>query len=186
MGLLKDNNAAHGTVRAALQNALIQLESIDEEKAVNLADWIFKKCRNVKRIGQKRFNKLPSYLKRGDIIRVEFGINIGDELSDYGTDGHFAMIWAQQGLCFLVLPFTKKTQGSNPHAVNIGKINGLPVSADTYVKLDYMRWVYSTRILWINEEKDGKIIIQDNTNPNRLAEVIQLIKDKMAEVFINN
>ena len=47
-------------------------------------------------------------MKQGDIVIVDFGINIIQNLDD-DTNGHFALIWGQQGHNFIVIPLTKKT-----------------------------------------------------------------------------
>lgn len=45
-------------------------------------------------------------MERGDIIWVNFGINVGDEFSDIGTDGHFAIYWSQNGFQIIVIPIS--------------------------------------------------------------------------------
>ena len=160
-----------------------QLVDIKESDALNLVNWLVQKCRHIKRIQKGKFKRLPNNLIRGDIVNVEFGINIGNELSDSNTNGHYAIIWAQQGFTFLVIPLTKKQQVNNLFSENIGEIEGLPVKIDSYVKVDYMKWISSTRIRWINEQSDGKIVIKDE---KRLANILTKIKGIMSNTLLND
>lgn len=154
-----------------------ELYNVDSDKAVFLTDWLLEKTKYYrKHLLRERFNKLPNKMKRGDIVWVQFGINIGDELSDDGTDGHFALIWGQQGFMFIVIPLSKQPR-TDDYTVNLGIINGLPENGNTYAKLDNIRSISIRRIRRIREQPDGKVTI---TDPGKL----QMIKDAMTNIFL--
>lgn len=179
MTLLKDNQNKINSIKGKLASIVSELHEIESEKAVLLTDWLLEKAKYFKKhIKKERFNKLPNKMQRGDIVWVQFGMNIGDELSDDGTDGHFALIWGQQGFMFIVIPLSKQPRVDN-YTVDLGKVEGLPENGSTYAKLDNIRSISIRRIRRIREQPDGKVTISDPA-------IIQKIKDAMTKVLINN
>ena len=120
-------------------------------------------------------------MQRGDIVWVEFGMNIGDELSDQYKDGHYAMIWAQQGFVFTVFPLASlEDKKFNDCAVYIGKVQHLPGDEDSYLKVDMIRSVSIRRIRKLNNVRAGKVSITDE---NILKRVNDKILDKLVIDF---
>jgi len=180
---LKEDSDLVIKVKTTVFNIVEELKNVEANKAIEVSSWFLIKSNYIKRLSNGSYNKIPKSIKRGDIVRVEFGINIGEELSDENRDGHFAIIWGQQGFTFLVIPLTTTIQIKNPYAINLGKIDGLPQNTDSYAKLDYMRWIDKNRIKFMFQHDSGKIEISD-TEQN--ANIINLIKSKMKEMYIDN
>ena len=182
MKVREDTNAIKN-IKSLIFNIVNELENVEINKATEFANWILSKSQYINKLSNGKFIKIPKNIKRGDIVRIEFGINIGEELSDENRDGHFAIIWVQQGFTFMAIPLTTAVQTNNPYAVNLGKINGLPQSTDSYAKIDYLRWIDKNRIKFMHQHKNGKIVIEDE---EKLDEALNKIKNKMKEMFIDS
>ena len=175
--LLQDDVSKHPIIKSILNSIFSTLSSVDSEEALRLCEWLSKESEYKRHHYNKtNFPKMPAGLKRGDIIWVEFGINIGDELSDDGKNGHYAVIWNQQGYIFNVIPLSSSQKNANSCAVNIGVIQGLPLNCDSYAKIDMMRGIHIRRIRSIKSNPKGKIEIGINE--------INAIKLKLVEKFI--
>jgi hypothetical protein len=175
MGLLKDNSMIKGQVQGTLSSIITNLNDTDSKLALELSKWLLKKSDYVKRhYNREKFPALPKEMKRGDIVWVEFGINIGDEFSDQYKDGHYAMIWSQQGYVFTVFPLTSGEKYFNDSAVNIGNIPEFSSDGDTYLKVDMIRSIHIRRIRKLKQNEFGKITI-DNEN------ILKRINDKIIE-----
>jgi hypothetical protein len=100
----------------------------------------------------------PVNISKGDIVRVRFGINVADEFSDLRSDftmnaGHYAIVLAQKGFMFLVLPMTSHSQPSqNPDLVMTVDTTNIPGEDVGHV-------VFSQRISRIPGFSDGKYSI---------------------------
>lgn len=177
--LLKEDTTTRNSIKGKLSSIISQLDDVDSSLALHTVDWLCQKANYTKlHYNHARFLKLPNNMQRGDIVRVEFGVNVGDEFSEHTEDGHFAMIWGQKGFLFIVIPLTKEPQpSSNEYAVDLGIISGLPGSINTYAKLEAIRSVSIRRIRRINEQPNGKISITDDA-------IINKIKDKIRELFL--
>jgi len=173
MGLLKNDNSNRNTIKGKLGSILSILDNIASDKAIQLIDWFISQSEYAdKYYNNKRFHKLPDDIKRGDIVLVEFGINIHPELSDDGTNFHFGLVWGQQGQNFIILPITKRQQPeSNKYAVNLGIIEGMPVRTDAYLKIDAIRSVSVRRIHRIREQEKGKIVLSDEKLLKKVSDV---------------
>jgi hypothetical protein len=181
MGLLKDNSLVRGQVKGILSSIITNLDNIDSKLALELSKWLLKKSDYMKRhCNKEKFPALPKDMKRGDIVWVEFGINIGDEFSDQYKDGHYAMIWSQQGFVFTVFPLTSDDKYFNDCAVNIGNIPDLPHEGDTYLKVDMIRSIHIRRIRKLKQIEIGKISIDDESILNRINDKI------IGKLTINN
>ena len=79
------------TIFISIEN---NLSSLDEELALEYLSWLDKKTLYLKKTYLKEgYKAQPDNLKRGDIVWCEFGMNVGAELSDYKTKGHYALVW---------------------------------------------------------------------------------------------
>ena len=177
MVILKDDSDALSTIKGKLASIISELNEVDSAKAVELCDWYLEKAKHFKKHEKKeRFQKLPNDMKRGDIVWVHMGINIGDEFSDHSTNGHYGLIWGQQGFMFQVIPLSK--QGgikSNTFIVDLGKIPGLPDN-NTFAKLDNIRAVSIRRIKRIPGQPNGKIDLNlfDPTLITKINDTVKL------------
>lgn len=91
---LKDDSISQGKIRGMLSSIVSNLYEVESDFAIEFCKWLMKKSNYAKRHAlRERFPSLPKDMQRGDVVWVEFGINIGDELSDQYKDGHYAMIW---------------------------------------------------------------------------------------------
>ncbi|MCC5910475.1 MAG: type II toxin-antitoxin system PemK/MazF family toxin [Clostridiaceae bacterium] len=175
MKTLRNDPTLQGVAKGKLNSIYSELLDIDSKKAIKVINWFLDKS---KYFNKTKYPFLPQNMSRGDIVRAYFGVNIPPEFSDEDTDGHFVLIWMQQGHNFIVIPLTKQAQPkSNVLGVNLGKIDGMPEVVDTYAKVDAMRSVSIRRIRRINEKSDGKITIKDE-------KVLKKIKDVFQEYFI--
>lgn len=176
---LKDDENTKNRIKGILSSIVSNLLELDSNYALEFSKWLLKKSDYAKRhILQERFPSLPQNMKRGDIVWVEFGMNIGDELSDQYKDGHYAMIWAQQGFVFTVFPLaSSEDKVFNDCAVNIGKVNHLPEKGDSYLKVDMIRSVSIRRIRKLNNVRGGKVSIEDE-------EILKRINNKIIDKLI--
>lgn len=176
---LKDDASSQGRIRGMLSSIVSNLYEVESDFAVEFCKWLLKKSNYAKRHElHERFPALPHNMRRGDIVWVEFGMNIGDELSDQYKDGHYAMIWAQQGYVFTVFPLSSSDDKTfNDCAVNIGKIPHLPSEEDSYLKVDMIRSVSIRRIRKLNNVRAGKVSVTDK-------EILKRINDKIIEKLV--
>ena len=78
-----------------LKNIKRNLLNIEPNLAMQYLLWLDKKTMYFKdSVLKNGYGLQPDDLKRGDIVWVDFGINVGTELSDYATKGHYAIVWA--------------------------------------------------------------------------------------------
>lgn len=176
---LKEDENTKSRIKGMLSSVVSNLSELDSSYALEFSKWLLKKSDYARRhILRERFPALPQNMKRGDIVWVEFGMNIGDELSDQYKDGHYAMIWAQQGFVFTVFPLASSEDKSfNDCAVNIGKVNHLPGDGDSYLKVDMIRTVSIRRIRKLNNVRGGKVSIEDK-------EILKRINNKIIDKLV--
>jgi len=177
MPLLKDDRIRREKVRTILSRIISNLDYIDSEKAEYMASWLEEKSIYYKKHYLKNGIDAPKDISTGDIIRVRFGYNIGDELSEEGQDCHFAIVWARKGFTLIVIPLTKEPKDKD-FAINLGIIEGLPEKSDSWAKMDAVCSISIRRVKPIGQVPTGKISIIDNTT------MIKQINDKVMEVFI--
>ena len=138
-----------------LDNALAKLKeaisALPVKQQTIITKWLFQWCNFLS--NEKTFKQelLPSY-KRGDIVYVEFGWNVGSE--DGGV--HYAVVIEnnnpKRSGTVLVVPFTSLGAGKKPadvarHDVYLGK-GVIPwTSHETVAKLLQMRAISKMRIL---------------------------------------
>lgn len=107
MAYLKNDEESKNSAKGKLSSILSELGEIESSEALELIDWFLEKAKYFrKHRNREKFQKLPDKMERGDIIWVNFGINVGDEFSDIGTNGHFAIYWSQNGFQIIVIPIS--------------------------------------------------------------------------------
>jgi mRNA-degrading endonuclease toxin of MazEF toxin-antitoxin module len=127
----------------------------------------------IKEVQKKDF---PFGLKFGDIIHVEFGIGIGDEL----RDGHYAVILSRKGEMFLIAPLTSETLYFGDNTLYFEGL-GLPSTkgpnCKSYVSFSQIRYIHSRRIKKIHKihkSLNGRIHLDEDkalqilTNYNKI------------------
>ena len=182
MSKLKDNHQSIIKAKSKLMSIISELGEVEEDSAIEFITWCLEKSKYHKKHKLKeKLSALPYQMQRGDIVKVNFGINIGDEFSDSGTGSHFAVYWEQNGFQIIVIPISaeERQPQKNKFAQNIGQIEGLPKGNDSYAKIDMIRSVSIRRISRIYGQADGKISLS-KIKP----EAIQQISDKIKEKFV--
>lgn len=173
--LLKDDIQKRNEAKTIISRIISSLDYIESEKAVRMSEWLSKKAKYYK---QQGFGNSPRDIKKGDIVRVELGYNIGDELSDDEQKCHFVLVWARKGFLFVGIPLTSTPQTNNEFGVNLGKIDKLPEDTDTWAKLEAMRSLSIKRVLWMEQCEEGKITFDTDSI------LMKKVKDKMLETFL--
>ena len=105
----KDYNESRKKIVSSFYSIEKKLANIDYVVAEEYLDWIDRKTTFFRQSFEKSgYGPQPDDLKRGDIIWVEFGINIGTELSDIFTKGHYALAWQVDLGNVVVIPLTSR------------------------------------------------------------------------------
>jgi len=149
-----------------LKNIKKNLSTIDPALAMEYLIWLDKQTIYFKdSILRHGYGLQPDDLKRGDIVWVEFGINIGTELSDIFTKGHYAIVWEVDLGNAVVIPLTSRNSYNSPLSLNLGVIRGLNDEhpTESYLKLDAIRSVSKRRIARLANTKKGKIELDKET-----------------------
>ena len=127
-----------------------KLNNIDYEVAEEYIEWIDRKTTYLKQsLDRSGYGPQPDDLKRGDIVWVEFGINVGTELSDHQTKGHYAIVWAVDLGNVIVIPLSSRPAPGSCLTFDVGVIEGLVqegVNYRSFLKLDAIRSVSKRRI----------------------------------------
>ena len=164
-----------------LKNIKKNLINIDPNLAMQYLMWLDKKTMyfrdSVLKVG---YGLQPDNLKRGDIIWVEFGVNIGSELSDVFTKGHYALVWQVDLGNVVVIPLTSRNSYNSPLCLNLGIIKGLndEHKMESYLKLDAIRSISKRRIGRIPNTINGKIELDNNK--------LRLVKRHIYTYFIED
>ena len=176
MTSLRQDSNKLARAKGVLASIISEIDSLSSDKALQFCEWLLVKAKFFRQHNNKvPFGKLPINMKRGDIVWVRFGINVGDEFGDDGTKGHYALVWARQGFMFVVIPLSSQPR-KDDFTVELGKIDELPDNV-SFAKLDNIKSISIRRIGWINGLKDGKITINDP--------LINKIKVAIKKVFLN-
>jgi len=173
--LLKDHIEKRNAVKTNLSKIISYLDHIDSSKAVHMSEWLSKKASYYK---QQGLGNSPRDIKKGDIVMVELGYNVGDELSDDEQNCHFVLVWARKGFLFVGIPLTSTSQEGNEFGINLGKIDKLPMDTDSWVKLEAMRSLSIKRVQWMDQCENGKITL------DKASSIMIKIKNKMLEIFV--
>lgn len=142
-----------------------KLVDINYEIGLEYVEWLERQTeyfeQSYKKLG---YGTQPDSLKRGDIIWVEFGINIGTELSDFNTRGHYAVCWAVDLGNLIVIPLSSRDAPGSALTFDLGVIEGLGDDGrHSYLKLDAIRSVSKRRIARMANSATGKIELPDET-----------------------
>ena len=159
-----------------------KLSSIDSEIAGEFIAWLDKKATYFKEsINKSGYNTQPDNIKRGDIVWVEFGINVGTELSDFNTKGHYALVWAVDLGNIVVIPLSSRDAIGSNLTFDIGvipELNEDDSDTHSYLKLDAIRSISKRRIARMIGRDDGKITLS--------KENIKLVEEAIKVAFLNN
>ena len=140
-----------------------KLEDIDQEVAAEYLNWLDRKTSYFKKtITKASYGLQPDNIKRGDVIWVEFGINVGTELSDFNTKGHFAVVWAVDLGNIIVIPLSSRDSPGSMLTFDLGYIKDLNDKEEfthSYLKLDAIRSISKRRIGRIAGKDGGKIVL---------------------------
>ena len=154
--------------------------NIDSEVAIEFVEWFDKKATYLKQYEQKSsYLPQPDDLKKGDIVWVEFGINVGTELSDRNKKGHYAVVWAIDLGNIIVIPLSSKPIVNSRLCLDLGIIDELNLEnekAHSYLKVDAIRSICKRRISRMSKQKNGKISLS--------SEKINEISNFLKEYFI--
>ncbi len=172
----KKNKAFAKKIFKSIEN---KLEGIDQEIASEYLNWLDKKTFYLKKTIEKDgYGTQPDNLVRGDVIWVEFGINVGTELSDYKTKGHYGVVWNVDLGNVIIIPLSSRETSGSEMIYDLGVIEGLNDKENnhSYLKLDAIRSISKRRIGRMNNKESGKIHLDE--------EKIKLIKKAIYESFI--
>ena len=163
-------------INTTLKNIENKLSNIDSEVAEEYIEWIDKKTTYLKQsLDRSGYGPQPDDLKRGDIVWVEFGINVGTELSDHQTKGHYAIVWAVDLGNVIVIPLSSRPAPGSCLTYDVGVIEGLVeegVNYKSYLKLDAIRSVSKRRIGRMPGKCGGKVTI-DQKLLNTVQDIIR-------------
>ena len=163
-------------INTTLKNIENKLNNIDSEVAEEYIEWIDKKTTYLKQsLDRSGYGPQPDDLKRGDIVWVEFGINVGTELSDHQTKGHYAIVWAVDLGNVIVIPLSSRPAPGSCLTYDVGVIEGLVeegVNYKSYLKLDAIRSVSKRRIGRMTGKCGGKVTI-DQKLLNTVQDIIR-------------
>ena len=95
---------------------------------------------------------------------VEFGINVGTELSDYKTKGHYGVVWKVDLGNVIVIPLSSNKSIGSSLTYDLGIIEGLNENDKnhSYLKLDAIRSVSKRRIGRMNNKENGKLTLAED------------------------
>lgn len=147
------------------KNIKKNLINLDPDLVLQYLLWLEKKTLYFRQSVLKvSYGAQPDDIKRGDIVWVEFGINIGNELSDVFTKGHYAVVWAVDLGNVVVIPLTSRNSYNSMLCLDLGIIDGLNDDGLTrsYLKLDAIRSVSKRRIGRMPNKQYGKLMLNDN------------------------
>lgn len=157
-----------------------KLKNIDSETALEFLDWFDKKASYLKQSSQKSsYSPQPDDLKKGDIVWVEFGINVGTELSDHNKKGHYAIVCAIDLGNVVVIPLSSKPVNNSKLSLDLGIIDELNQDNEmshSYLKLDAIRSICKRRINRMSKQENGKISLD--------LQIINKISNFMKDNFI--
>lgn len=162
-----------------LKSIETKLNTIDQEIAEEYLAWLDKKTLYLKKsLDKEGYGAQPDSLERGDVVWVEFGINVGTELSDYKTKGHYGVVWNVDLGNVIILPLSSRETNGSLLNYDIGIIEGLNEKDNThsFLKIDAIRSVSKRRIGRMLNKQNGKIHLKDET--------IELIKKALYDSLI--
>lgn len=158
------HNNYNFTQEKIFKNIRKNLMNLDPDLCTQYLLWLEKKTLYFRQSVLKvSYGSQPDDIKRGDIVWVEFGVNVGNELSDVFTKGHYALVWAVDLGNVVVIPLTSRNSYNSILCLDLGIIQGLNDDGLTksYLKLDAIRSVSKRRIGRMPNKPQGKITISE-------------------------
>lgn len=210
------DSSNQSTVKALHANFWGELLDVDEKYAESYLNWCTKQLKENKKNSQHivlkgqlrqatesekiaikkqiKYVKPKGYpldVKRGDIVLVQFGINLGDEISDLQKDqtmkkdhGHYSVVLAQKGFMFLVVPLSSQRQKNsvNPDLEMCIRGLGIGDSEESHVVFNQIQSVHIRRIKNISSLlPEGKMSL----DPTVLTNLEEKISAFMGINYIN-
>lgn len=152
------------TQEKIFKNIKKNLVNLDPDLCLQYLLWLEKKTSYFRQSVLKvSYGSQPDNIQRGDIVWVEFGVNIGNELSDIFTKGHYALVWAVDLGNVVVIPLTSRNSYNSMLCLDLGIIKGLNDDGITrsYLKLDAIRSVSKRRIGRMPNKPQGKLSLSE-------------------------
>ena len=175
------SNKAKRKFKRTFEHIEKNLSKVESETAVEFLDWLDRKTLLFRKsCDRSGYGKQPDDLKRGDIVWVEFGINVGTELSDYATKGHYAIVWAVDLGNVIVIPLSSRPAPGSCLTYDVGVIDGLVeegVNYRSYLKLDAIRSISKRRIGRMPGKNGGKVTVGHEL----LEKIQEIIKKNLVE-----
>lgn len=143
-----------------------KLKGMDKKVVNEYLDWLDTKTTFfADSIKRKSYRPQPDNITTGDVIWVEFGINIGTELSDYNAKGHYAVVLLVSLGNLVVIPLTSKENNDSLFCFDLGYIPELSKEKEchSYLKLDAIRSISKRRVGRMNNKETGKIHLSNRT-----------------------
>ncbi len=163
--------------RDVLKKIEQKLSSADPELAEEYIGWLDRKTDFfVESLEKQGYQTQPDDLTIGDVVWVEFGINVGTELSDYKTKGHYAVVVALDLGNVVVIPLSSREGTHSALTFDIGVINGLNrENQHSFLKVDAIRSISKRRIGRMQGKSGGKLSLE--------PEIFEKVKQAMKLAF---
>ena len=148
-----------------------KLSDIDKEISDEYLNWLDRKTSYFKNTFFKTsYGLQPDNISRGDVVWVEFGINVGTELSDFNTKGHFAVVWAIDLGNIIVIPLSSRDSPGSSMTFDLGYIEEIVGVDNRLTKRQFADYIilddaYNSNMLGVEyalevlKEYDGKRFI---------------------------
>lgn len=153
-----------------------KLKGVDQRMVDEYLDWLDTKTGFfVDSINKKSYRPQPDNVTPGDVIWVEFGINIGAELSDHNTRGHYAVVILVSLGNLVVIPLTSKENYDSMFCFDLGYLPELGKDKDchSYLKLDAIRSISKRRVGRMPNKENGKVHLSDKVM-NKIYKAIKM------------
>ena len=140
------------------------LINLDPDLTLQYLSWLEKKTMYFRQSVLKvSYGSQPDDIKRGDVVWAEFGVNVGNELSDVFTKGHYALVWAVDLGNVVVIPLTSRNSYNSMLCLDLGIIEGLNEIefSNSYLKLDAIRSISKRRIGRMPNKPQGKLSLSE-------------------------
>lgn len=173
------NNKYNITQEKIFKNIKKNLVNLDPDLCLQYLFWLEKKTAYFRQSVLKvSYGAQPDNIQRGDIVWVEFGVNIGNELSDIFTKGHYALVWALDLGNVVVIPLTSRNSYNSKLCLDLGVIKGLNDDGLTrsYLKLDAIRSISKRRIGRMPNKREGKLVLSEKQ--------LNKVKDHIYNYFV--
>ncbi len=154
-----------------------KLSKQDSELSNEYIDWLDRKTDFfIESLEKQGYQTQPDDLSIGDVVWVEFGINVGTELSDYKTKGHYAVVIALDLGNVIVIPLSSREGLHSALTFDIGVIHGLNKEHQhSYLKVDAIRSISKRRIGRMQGKQGGKLHLE--------PEIFEKVKKAMRLAF---